>query len=181
MNGRLGLTLALLLPLGGLAAGWAQTHHAAQQGTEWKVPIAGYDPRDLLRGHYVIYTYDWPGLADAPGDLAYQPALCLEGTAPVITRVYVPQGRLCPNRVEARGGLGDPEGGLVSGRLYVSQTEGARLERQLRDPALQGFIRIRVRKDGHLTPLRLTFRPRPPEPPPSADAAPPSSVNTPGL
>lgn len=160
MKRRLVPTLALLLPLGGLAAGWAQTHHAAQQGTEWEVPIAGYDPRDLLRGHYVIYTYDWPGLNAAPDDLRFQPVLCLEGSAPVITRAYVPQGEPCARHVEARGGFGDPEGGLASGRLYVPQGEGRRLEARLRDPRLQGFVRIRVREDGHLTPLRLTFRPR---------------------
>lgn len=160
MNRRLISTLALLLPLAGLGAGWAQTHHAAQQGIEWEVPIAGYDPRDLLRGHYVIYTYQWPGLDEAGDGLRFQPVLCLEGTSPVIARTYRPQGQPCAHYVEARGGFGDPEGGLVSGRLYVSQQEGRRLEQQLRDPDLQGIVRIRVRGDGRLTPLALAFRPR---------------------
>lgn len=32
-------------------------HH--QQGTAIKVPITGYDPRDLLSGHYIQYQIDW--------------------------------------------------------------------------------------------------------------------------
>lgn len=30
------------------------------QNTEYRFAIAGYDPRDLLRGHYLIFQYVWP-------------------------------------------------------------------------------------------------------------------------
>ncbi|RXZ64314.1 GDYXXLXY domain-containing protein [Pelagerythrobacter rhizovicinus] len=161
MNRRLALTLALALPLAGLATSWATTHRAAQQGTEWLVPIGGYDPRDLLRGHYVIYTYDWPGLEGGSVDLAGEPVLCLEGQAPDLARVYLPEGEPCEHPVRASGGWNDPEGGLASGRLYVSQERAAELQRRLADSKLQGIVRIRVREDGHLTPLDITFHPRP--------------------
>ncbi|WP_428075206.1 GDYXXLXY domain-containing protein [Candidatus Avelusimicrobium luingense] len=29
------------------------------QGTEVKVAVRGYDPRDLLSGHYIAYQIDW--------------------------------------------------------------------------------------------------------------------------
>lgn len=161
MNRRLALVLTLALPLAGLAASWATTHRAAQQGTEWLVPIGGYDPRDLLRGHYVIYTYDWPGLEGGSADLTGEPMLCLEGQAPNLARAHLPDGEPCAHPVRASGGWNDPEGGLASGRLYVSPERAATLQRQLADPKLQGIVRIRVRKDGHLTPLDITFRPRP--------------------
>jgi len=162
MNHRLALALALTLalPLAGLATSWATTHRAAQQGTEWLVPIGGYDPRDLLRGHYVIYTYDWPGLEGGAADLMGEPVLCLEGQAPNLARTHLPDGEPCKRPVRASGGWNDPEGGLASGRLYVSQERAAVLQRQLADPKLQGIVRIRVREDGHLTPLDITFRPR---------------------
>lgn len=160
MNRRLAPALALILPLVGLAASWATTHRAAQQGTEWLVPIAGYDPRDLLRGHYVIFTYDWPGLERQERDLRTEPVLCLEGRAPQLTRVRVPGRAPCTQTVRAAGGWNDPEGGLARGRLYVSQDCAATLQRQLADPERQGMVRIRVREDGHLTPLGITFRPR---------------------
>jgi hypothetical protein len=155
--------LALVLPLLGLAATWTYTHVRAQQGTEWDVPIAGYDPRDLLRGHYVIFNYDWPGLEgrerwELPAEL------CVHGDAPTIERVTGGAGPDCGNPVRGHDYSDDFGGGIVTGRLYVSQAEGARLQEQLTDPALQGVARVRVRDDGHVTPLRITFRPRSPEP-----------------
>ena len=155
--------LALILPLAGLGATWGMTHVRAQQGIEWDVPIAGYDPRDLLRGHYVIYTYDWPGL-DATDRIDYSEELCIHGTAPVIDRVTSGGGPGCANPVRANDYAGDFLGGLWTGRLYVSQAEGARLQSRLMDPKLQGVVRVRLRDDGQVMPLRITFRPRPPAP-----------------
>lgn len=160
MNRRTLLALALALPLAGLAASWAATHMAPQEGTEWHVPIGGYDPRDLLRGHYVIYTYDWPGLEERGAELASEPALCLQGQPPNLARAYVPEGEPCEHVVRASGGWNDPEGGLASGRLYVSQDRAATLQRRLANRTLQGMVSVRVREDGHLTPLDITFRPR---------------------
>ena len=153
---------ALVLPLLGLAATWTFTHVRAQQGTEWDVPIAGYDPRDLLRGHYVIYTYDWPGLEDRE-PWEYAGELCIHGTAPAIEGVTVGADPACANPVRAYAYSDDFGGGISTGRLYVSQAEGVRLQEQLTDPKLEGTVRIRLRDDGHITPLRITFRPRPVE------------------
>lgn len=153
--------LALLLPLAGLAALWGWTHYRAGQGTEWQVPVQGYDPRDLLRGHYITFRYDWPGL-EAGADLTFQPDLCIEGTAPVIRRV---QARAAfdgpPPRTGCRQFVRRSDRfGLDQGILYVPQDKAAGLEEKLRDPRLQGMVTIRVRDDGHITPLRMDFRPR---------------------
>lgn len=156
--------LALILPLLGLALTWAYSHVRAQQGTEWDVPVRGYDPRDLLRGHYIVYSYDWPGL-DPKLDPASAGELCLMGSAPRIVRTEQgpPGGGPCANRIAAvdRGSSALRGNGLDGGILYVAQTEARHLERQLTDPKLQGVVRIRVRDDGMITPLRITFRPRP--------------------
>lgn len=161
MNRTLLRVVALVVPLLGLAATWAFTHVRAQRGTEWDVPIAGYDPRDLLRGHYVIYTYDWPGLAETDDWLVAR-GLCLHGNAPVIDRVTLGAGPSCANPVRSYDYSDDFGGGIVTGRLYVSQAEGARLQEQLTEPGLQGTVRIRLRDDGHVTPLRITFHARQP-------------------
>jgi hypothetical protein len=158
MNRALISIAALVLPLAGLGTVWLTTDRASRQGTEWDVPIEGYDPRDLLQGHYVQFQYDWPGLKvaeDGPG-LGFAP-LCLTGSAPRLDKVAVKAaGQPCEHFVR------DEES--QEGRLYASQAEAARLQKQLWDRTLQGVIRIRLRSDGHVTPLRLTFRPRPPEP-----------------
>jgi len=147
---------ALVLPLAGLGGLWLKTDIASRQGTEWDVPVEGFDPRDLLQGHYVQFQYDWP-LAQDPRvqpRLSGLTALCLEGTAPVLDRARAPgAGESCPNRVRWED--------RREGRLYASQAEARRLQERLWDPALQGVIRIRLRPDGHIMPLRLSFRPRP--------------------
>jgi hypothetical protein len=151
--------VVLALPLIGLAAAWAVSHHRGQQGTDWEVPVQGYDPRDLLRGHYIVFQYDWPGLGDdempGPGTM-----LCLEGTAPRIDSVeVVPEGTRCPRPVRAA-----PGDTLLAGKLYIPQEKAASLEAQLADPALRGIVRLRVRDNGRYTPMGIRFEPRPQAP-----------------
>lgn len=151
--------VVLALPLIGLAAAWAVSHHRGQQGTDWEVPVQGYDPRDLLRGHYIVFQYDWPGLGDdempGPGTM-----LCLEGTAPRIDSVeVVPEGTRCPRPVRAA-----PGDTLLAGKLYIPQEKAASLEAQLADPALRGIVRLRVRDNGRYTPMDIRFEPRQPAP-----------------
>ena len=160
---------AIALPLAGLGAIWAMTEYESRQGTEWDVPIRGYDPRDLLRGHYVEYVYDWPGLdatreRDRP---AWQvdpiERLCIAGFAPVIRtarRLGTGESAKGCDQVAAANryavyGVED----LVRGRLYVSQDRARRIEAQMRDRNLRGIVRLRIREDGSVTPVDIRFRP----------------------
>lgn len=160
---------ALLLPLIALAASWAFTHFKAQQGTIWIVPINGYDPRDLLRGHYITYRYDWPELEFADNQ-TYISALCIRGTAPTVETALILTGydfirdgaseKGCA--IVARNAPGsESPNGLSSGKIYIAQTKAAGLERKLFDPKLQAFVHIKIRDDGIVTPIKLDFRPRP--------------------
>lgn len=177
---RLALTAALLLPLAALASSWAIIHRQAQQGQDWLVPIQGYDPRDLLRGHYVQYRYDWPTPPKEEGveypDLASAEALCVVGVAPHI-RVVHPfpdaPGRPdlqaeagCAIVLRAKPGTRREVQGLDRGIFYASQVQAIALSKQLADPALQGLVRVRVRPDGIMRPVALEFRRRPSPPKP---------------
>lgn len=157
---RLARLAALALPLAGLAGLWAQSDAHYRSGTEWEVPIMGYDPRDYLRGHYVEFTYDWPGLAES--DIV-PASLCLEGQAPVIARVTTAGGQTCAHPL--RAGAGDVYGGygLTRGRLYLDQYKAAMTDAQLRDRDQRGIVTIRQREDGSFTPVSIRFRPLTPE------------------
>jgi hypothetical protein len=153
---------AAVLPLLGLGALWAQSDRIYHQGTEWEVPIMGYDPRDYLRGHYVEFRYDWPNLnfwATGPGP----EALCIEGTAPRIERVTLSKAdAACAHLLKADRShvYGDP---LGSGRLYIGQERAAQLEEQLRNRDQRGIVTIRQREDGSFTPIGIRFRPLTPQ------------------
>src|SRR3546814_12803826 len=85
--GRTSRVLALVLPIAGLAALWGWSDYKSRQGTDWLVPVAGYDPRDLLRGHYVEFTYDWPGELDEGDACLVQ--FCSEGSPPPTERIVL--------------------------------------------------------------------------------------------
>ena len=146
----------LVFALLGLAVAWIVTHHRAQQGVEWDVPVSGYDPRDLLRGHYIAYQYDWPGFKrDGYGN--GKEVLCLDGAPPTIRRAYLAPEGDCPYPVSGP----DDIWAVDRGQIYVPQTQASAMEAKLRDPKLQAMVRFRLRPDGHITPLAMTFRPRP--------------------
>lgn len=173
---RLPLRLAAaLLPLAGLAAAWAMSARTYAQGTEWEVPVIGYDPRDLLRGHYVEFSYDWPNRADFETDGPKE--LCLDGAPPRIARVWMvePAGiharRPCAHRLRA-----DPSSvygweALLRGRIYVGQARAAALQEQLRNRDQRGMVTIRQREDGSFAVIGIRFRPLTPAERAARDAA----------
>ncbi|SER63020.1 GDYXXLXY domain-containing protein [Sphingobium sp. YR768] len=169
------LAAALLLPLAAFAWNWGDTYRLSRSGEEWLIPIQGYDPRDLLRGHYVQYRYDWPVAEpnedESRWEPAYASALCVLGEAPHIRSVRAlsalpgrsraSDDKDCAIVLRATLGARREVRGLDSGIFYASQTEAITLSRRLADPKLQGLVRVRVRPDGVMRPVALEFRPRP--------------------
>jgi hypothetical protein len=167
---------AALLPLAGLAALWVQSDRTYNSGTEWEVPIMGYDPRDYLRGHYVEFSYDWPGFDESrdppPG------ALCLEGEAPNLARVTpIPAEKACGYYwVKADSSDVYGWGSLTRGRLYIGQARAAQLQEQLQNRDQRGIVTIRQREDGSFTPIGVRFRPLTPQEIAERDAPLPPSI-----
>ena len=155
---RLPRLAAAIAPVLGLAALWATSHQTYQQGTEWEVPIQGYDPRDYLRGHYVEFSYDWPGIdefRDAPPE-----ALCLQGKAPVVARVIaIKATAACANPLRADSTSVYGWDALTRGRLYVGQDRALALEQSLAQRDQRGIVTVRQREDGSFTAISIRFRP----------------------
>lgn len=158
------------LPLLGLGALWAQSDRTYHTGTEWEVPIEGYDPRDYLRGHYVEFAYDWPGVFY---DGIVPEALCLTGKAPRLERAeWLKEGQSCahPVRADLSGVYGS--NALMRGRLYIGQERAEALQQQLQNRAHRGIVTIRQRDDGSFTPISIRFRPLTPAERAERDAPP---------
>lgn len=152
---RAGLLLlgTLVLPLAGLGWAWNGLERLSHSGTEWDVPVRGYDPRDPLQGHYLAYSYDWPSKeAQQMRRWAGHGDLCLSGSPPQLATASFAQGQPCAARLRASEAFG--------GRYYVPIERVQALQRQLANPKLQGVVRIRLRNDGHAVPLEWSFRPR---------------------
>jgi hypothetical protein len=53
----------VIIPVVGLLVLVGRAEWAVRSGPSWHVAISGYDPRDLLHGHYLRYRFDftWAG------------------------------------------------------------------------------------------------------------------------
>ncbi len=151
--------IAIALPFVGLGALWVYSDYVSRQGEEWDVPIQGYDPRDLLRGHYVEFTYDWPELDEE--DFVIADRLCLHGEAPEIdyvTRLEPDEGD-CENEIVVNLASVYGYDSLATGRLYLDQDRALEVDEILRERDQQGIVTIRLREDGIFTPIEIRFEP----------------------
>ena len=79
MNQRL-LLVAVIFPILGLLALIGRAELNLRDGRTWELPISGYDPRDLLSGHYLRYQYrlEWlQGASTCGNGEDIDPACCL--------------------------------------------------------------------------------------------------------
>lgn len=153
---------ALLVPA--LVLGGISGLHAYNQrnGLLWQVPITGYDPRDLLSGHYLQFRYEWNVLFDALEPLQCQEvqcALCADDPTafnPLVTLQPLDLAQQqCPSFIagtmDAAGNfqIGDEGGSLT--RYYIPEEEAGRLDALLRNQeveAVQFVMGLRVNSEG---------------------------------
>lgn len=146
------LALALLLPIAGLAAGVLRNEMMLAAAESWVIPVEGYDPRDLLRGHYIRFRYQWKvegeeSLCDAGACL-----LCLsrdgnEVTAHVHPRDAAPR---CDSLVDPKASNIGPR---FTARIFVSEASAPQLDAALRAGPMA--VEALLRRDGILVNRRL--------------------------
>jgi uncharacterized membrane-anchored protein len=141
-HARLLVGIAVALPALGIALGIARSelHYARSQ--EWALPVAGYDPRDLLRGHYLLYRLDLP--TDAPGhcpDDNLNCCLCLSRGEPLgISRQQCDAAASCE-------GLLRSEYLPELQRFYVPESRAQEAEEKLRAIANRGKAKLVIALD----------------------------------
>lgn len=147
---------ALLLPLLGLAGATLSAWLGTRDGRVWELPVRGYDPRDLLRGHYIVFQYD---LADGASCVSEKPC-CLQvvGTAEV-ARASLQSCTSNWNGAQAQmlrdhAGL-RISGGQAFGQLYVDEQYAAQLDARLRQSEPNARVRFHISPTGKLTPRLL--------------------------
>lgn len=129
MKRKLGLILALILPVAALAASAYLKSQHRENGEKVVLPIEGFDPRDLLSGHYLTYQVDYGlgnhGCRDYQGNadicLRPQTALYPAGELPANCRLFI-QG-YCDNSQFTAG----------IERFYIPDEYARDLENAVRD------------------------------------------------
>jgi uncharacterized membrane-anchored protein len=138
------------LGLAGLV-GRAELVH--QTRPRWRFRVQGYDPRDILRGHYLDLRYDFNRAGrDTCSD---EPDCCLcltqihpEGIDPEVRAVACDEAKLCDGWVLA----GDMQPPI---RYFIPEQRATELEQALRDS--DAALEVVVDSAGHpsLTELYL--------------------------
>jgi len=149
MNQRL-LLVAVLFPILGLMALIGRAELNLRNGRTWELPISGYDPRDLLSGHYLRYQYRFQWLEGATScgngeDIDPDCCLCLQprpgSREPLVHGVRCEAVEGCLSWLRGRDVAGEQ-------RYFVPAERAAELEHALRDrPA---SLRVAIGDDATL-------------------------------
>lgn len=157
MNRKFGLALALLLPIIVLAGNTWMHYQQRMAGETVILPIEGFDPRDLLSGHYLIYRVDY-GIgenSDCPAtDVAA--SICLSPER----RVY-PIDELPESCTQFIRGNCDSNAHFVSGleRFYIPEQYAAVLDEKVRNK--QGKLVVSVDQSGNAGIIDLHINDQP--------------------
>ena len=133
------LQVAVALPLLGLVVMIARAEISLRSGPSFHIPIAGYDPRDLLSGHYLQYrfAFEWQGestcgqlAAGTPVDLDTSCCICLTtdvggGHTTPARQVHCDEAAVCDGWLQG-GAIAPPL------RYFVPERHASAIEDALR-------------------------------------------------
>jgi uncharacterized membrane-anchored protein len=131
------LILVLIIPILVLAGLTLYRSYVRSMGVEVILPISGYDPRDLLSGHYLIYRIEYgvEGICSGrtgQGTIGY---VCLE---PKMFSSSPPMN--CSKLIRGTCNDGRFEAGIE--KYYVPEKEAKQLERQIQSKSASILLSI---------------------------------------
>ena len=163
------LVAVLALPILLLCASAWRAAIQSQQSTRWVLPIEGYDPRDVLRGHYIQFRYVLRETSFSDEDSM---RLCLTGPTATPEAALRDEdwglddctaiGRFHADHDGFRfDGFGKPGEVIVSGRLYIPEVHGAPLTSFLMDAKRSKAVVVEIAGNGRVTPVDLLIDGKP--------------------
>lgn len=131
LNDRWMLIPALLLPIIVLAANAWLSHQQREHGDTITLAIQGFDPRDLLSGHYLIYDIDY-GIDEDNGCPAshIEAVACLTPTAQIF-----PSDELPGSCTQYINGNCNDKAHFITGleRFYIPEQYAKQLEKYVQN------------------------------------------------
>jgi uncharacterized membrane-anchored protein len=144
------LMTGVVIPVLGIAALIARAEVKSRSGETFRVDITGYDPRDLLHGHYLQYRYAW----DWQGEHG---CICLtrRGGLPAI-----PSGRqVACDAVEGCDAWLSGAEVVPPRRYFIPEEKASQLEEAFRNHRAQVDLSVRSSGQASVGELYLDGRP----------------------
>lgn len=139
-NKRIFITL-LLLPVAALLMITFSKIWILQVGQELELPISGYDPRDLLSGHYLTYRIDYGfPIECAPMSEGQDLFVCMS-----LKTVSTERQAECSTQIRGQCRNGVFNAGIE--RFYIPESKATELTTALRERP--SSILISILKNGH--------------------------------
>ena len=139
---RITVITALLVPIIALGILTGYKHYKVTVGTEVILPIEGYDPRDLLSGHYLTYrvNYGAKNICEQSKSNQYTGYVCLE---PKHFTYFKPES--CQIMIKGTCNGTRFKAGIE--RFYIPEDQAVKLDKDVRSK--KGSIVLSVTPDGH--------------------------------
>ena len=153
------LKISALIPILGIITFLAQTQYQASIGLKYRVNIRGYDPRDLLRGRYLRYTFDLDTIDSSSSSITkWNSQYCFirrSTTDYEIKQISKEQStKECSSVLSATK--------LIRGQKYfIPESHAQQLETKLRDRTVKATVDLIINNNHHFTVGQLYFDGKP--------------------
>ena len=142
------ILVAVLIPLLLLSLLIIRAEFHISQGKEWKFQVQGYDPRDLLRGHYLRFSlrYNWVEGSSHCENVNHC-CLCLSDIGEIAPTVQKTSCEIAQNQCD--GFIrGEFENSL--NRYYIPENYAVQAEQILRDARAgnDAFLSVSINSQG---------------------------------
>jgi uncharacterized membrane-anchored protein len=126
----------------------ARAEYHVRSGEQWNFEITAYDPRDLLRGHYLQFSlvYDWETNKNACSN-GQSCCMCLTRTEKKAPKVHKTS---CDTAKSQCDGFMLSEHQNTLNRFYISETEARRAEEILQQAQSDNnaYLTVSINKKG---------------------------------
>ncbi len=148
------LPFALSLPFLSMGVWVIWLFISLSAGKEAVLPVSGYDPRDLISGHYLTFTVDYPGgntCSEENYEEEEKSCYCITslGKNSEVTEgyftPYCTEDNSCIMFIKGTCRYGTFDAGIS--RFFINETQAAALDEKLRENG--AFIRLSVDYSGH--------------------------------
>ncbi len=149
MSKRSVLEWLLIVPVLAVALLMVRAEYNAGQGQMYTVPVDGFDPRDLVYGHYLSIQVDLESLgATRPDGATEGDVFCFQRDGEL---VRVLQGTK-PDMAQESCASRTPIGNLVGAKRYlVPEVDALELENRLRDRDVNASVELIIQKNGDVS------------------------------